>query len=387
VPDFLDSALASLTETPVPPLADAGTVRGRGDQRRRRTRVAVAGVSAAAVLVTAGTVLAVDRRGRPDSLHVATTPTPTALPATADGAPPLAGALVQPSDAHDLLSGDWSQAAPWGDGTESILRGCSGTPIAGFHGVDSHLDDGHGRLLFAQVLNLGSPDASARAYQALLDDLRRCPRTPEGPPAGPHGEDGPTQFQVHRQGDSAVALAATKVVCSESCTPQTQDWVVAREGTLLGYIQLPGAGVATEWADVLHRRLAACGTGCPPPQQAHPRGFPDEVAPQIGATLWTVLVSYRPEEGPPESASIEDEDTAMVRLRNAGYVRSERLLACQQPTRTGAGWPGTGHAALQVYFPTEKAARQFRDAFVSKAGAPLAKDAGPYEVTIRCLGD
>ena len=49
----LDNRLKSLTDSPAPALAPAALVRRRGEQRRRRTRLSVAAVSAA-VLVTGG---------------------------------------------------------------------------------------------------------------------------------------------------------------------------------------------------------------------------------------------------------------------------------------------------------------------------------------------
>ena len=82
----LDNRLESLTDVPAPAMAPAALVRRRGEQRRRRTRLSVAAVSAA-VLVTGGFAYeslsgSWNDRAVPQFANTPTpTPTPTPIPA------------------------------------------------------------------------------------------------------------------------------------------------------------------------------------------------------------------------------------------------------------------------------------------------------------------
>ena len=69
--------LDRLSDTPVPPLADAAVVRSRGEQRRRRARVALTGLGAAVLLSGGGLAYGLSGGGGPDTLTPAAAPTST----------------------------------------------------------------------------------------------------------------------------------------------------------------------------------------------------------------------------------------------------------------------------------------------------------------------
>jgi hypothetical protein len=75
--------LEPLASGPVPALAPAALIRARGDQRLRRSRAVVAGGSALVVVAVAGTAILLTQGGRPSSLQVTTTPSPTTSPSSA----------------------------------------------------------------------------------------------------------------------------------------------------------------------------------------------------------------------------------------------------------------------------------------------------------------
>lgn len=90
----LDNRLESLTDIPAPGMAPAALVRRRGEQRRRRTRLSVAAVSAA-VLVTGGFAYeslsgSWNDRAAPRFANTPTpTPTPTPAPTPTPTPPPI----------------------------------------------------------------------------------------------------------------------------------------------------------------------------------------------------------------------------------------------------------------------------------------------------------
>lgn len=82
----LDHLLESFTDVPAPAMAPAALVRRRGEQRRRRTRLSVAAVSAA-VLVTGGFAYGSLTGSENDRavIQYANTPTPTATATATPG--------------------------------------------------------------------------------------------------------------------------------------------------------------------------------------------------------------------------------------------------------------------------------------------------------------
>ena len=95
----LDNRLESLTDVPAPAMAPAAQVRRRGEQRRRRTRLSVAAVSAA-VLVSGGFAYDSLSGSWNDRavIQYANTPTATPTPTPTPPATAITSQTVQPRE-------------------------------------------------------------------------------------------------------------------------------------------------------------------------------------------------------------------------------------------------------------------------------------------------
>jgi hypothetical protein len=105
-----DLDLSSLATAPVPALVPADQVKARGDQRRTRGRLVVAG-AALVVLAGAGTAISLTGTGKPDAL-IPAGPSPSCAPADCIGPdevqseapdrPPSTDRSLDPSDAVEF---------------------------------------------------------------------------------------------------------------------------------------------------------------------------------------------------------------------------------------------------------------------------------------------
>ena len=118
----LDNRLESLTDGPEPALAPAALVRRRGEQRRRRTRLSVAAVSAA-VLVTGGFAYESLSGSWNDRAvtQLANTPTPTPAP-TPTPTPTPRPAPTDPHPGHPRWVGTPKTVQPRETGLTSSHR-------------------------------------------------------------------------------------------------------------------------------------------------------------------------------------------------------------------------------------------------------------------------
>jgi len=380
----VDDLLRSLARGPVPTLAPAESVRRRGDQRRHRARAAVAGVSAVAVLAVGGVAVAVtdEATNRPDSLVPAATPSASpALPPLEAASLPLAGSLLQPGDLTSLFGETWSDPNPYGELRFSTLQVCEEAEQEAVEGINHHLIDGRGKSAFLATLRMASEDQVREVLAAIVRNSARCPSP--GEPVRNLSESDPPQNTLTRLADGALGLEQVRTVCSELCQGVPTFWVVVPVDDLIGFARLRAPTDMAPVAARIRARLLDCRGGCPPPERAHPAGFPEEVSPDSGRALWTVLVSYRREDE--TAAAIEPAAEAVKRLRAAGYSGLQLLLSCQEPVLPAPSWPGPGYVAVQVFFADRAQALAFREAYVSYAGAPLDETAGPYQVEMQCL--
>jgi hypothetical protein len=374
-----DLDLSALSTGPVPALASPSDIKARGDQRRTRGRVALAGAAALVVLAGAGTAVALTGGGKPDALVPAgpsATPSPSAM--TPDGSDELAllGALAQPSDAAAVLGGTWLTPDAVSETPEVLLELCDegGTQVP--VGLENHLVDLRGGIFTTQVVRF-APGEAAR-YMANVPRLAaRCPAD-----AVPGPEDGenfpPRNAMIPLHGSGTVGVKHVLRSCGEKCEDDVAYWVIVSVGDLVGFVTTDDRSLMQPWAERVRARLEQCLTACPSPEERHPRGFPDDVSPAIGRTAWVVTVGGAHPDGTEPETAAEGAGNA----RRVGYDAKLLRVSCLEDYLPSTSQVDGNPVAAVVAFDERAKAAAFQDRYSSTTGGfPSA----PVRVTFRCL--
>jgi hypothetical protein len=209
-----DLDLSALSTGPVPALAPAADVKARGEQRRNRARVALAGAAALVVVAGAGTAVALADRGKPDALQIANTPTPVAGPteeptdaptqtAVPNGVFPSASELAQQLP-EAWTAGPVTQPVPSDEYDRCDANVRLAQQRTGLATRD-YMAAGGRHLVTLSVALYASEDEAAGAFGHELEAMRRCPTVAiDAPGKGSYNkasllESGRTQYAVELQ--------------------------------------------------------------------------------------------------------------------------------------------------------------------------------------------
>ncbi|HUR15191.1 MAG TPA: hypothetical protein VM097_11940 [Mycobacteriales bacterium] len=261
-----DLDLSSLASGPVA-LADAASIRARGEQRRQRGRAVVAGAAALVVLAGAGTAVALADRGKPESLQIAN---PTGTPSAGSpeptvtqeppGVTPTVGPelLLQPADGTFVVGGTW-RGGHEGESENALLQVCKEADVVGVSGVYRNLDGPGDASARSQVLRF-EDGGGVPALNQLEADLKRCPSRPDD------SEDGKaysTHELVPPPAVDVVAVRATYRDC-QTCTAHVSYWVAVADISHISYVQVPETEQPrlAKWADAARFRLVCADPTC-----------------------------------------------------------------------------------------------------------------------------
>jgi hypothetical protein len=252
-----DLDLSSLSTGPVPTLAAVSDVRARGDQRKQRGRVLVAGAAALLVLAGAGTAVALTDRSTPDALQIANTPTPSA--AATDPEPAETGVLrasarlLTPADATRVAGGTWTAGDVYAGASLALIVCPTGDGSAGT-GVRRGLQ---GRDFGVSNQVVFQTDAG-RWVNALKQEVRDCPRRAADSEDG-KASDAFELVDVAPGASLAFSLAAIRDTYRDcdTCTPHVTYWLVVAVGDYLSYAALPESEEPRllAWSVAMYQRL------------------------------------------------------------------------------------------------------------------------------------
>jgi hypothetical protein len=236
--------LSALSGGPDPVLASAAAVKARGDQRKQRGRLLVAGAAALVLLAGAGTAVALAGGSKPDALQVSD-PTPSSSPAA--GVPDPAGYVLSADDAARASGGTWQAEQVVDDPLLPLVVCPTGDGYAGA-GAHRVLRRGPDQVLTGVVVQT---DAT-RWVEGIRQDVLDCPRR-----AAEEGTASDSFTLLSGESAEDWVLVRDDHRDCDDCSAVTRLWLVVGAGDLLSFTALPDAEqsrVAT-WLGVVRDRL------------------------------------------------------------------------------------------------------------------------------------
>lgn len=313
--DPLDDRLAELRDAPLS-VAAPETVRARGERRRAQARAAAAGAAALALIgVLSGIALGIPQSAGSDSLRPAPfgsqAPAPSRQPVTAVAVDPAE--LLDPEAVARVRGGAWT---PWRADEESTLpdlHACPEGPAHASHGLRRVLQGPEPLMVTSQVLAHPDGAAAAAAWQALVDDVERCPRRAADSEDGRASASYALAGGVEGSGADRVYGSATSRDC-DGCAERGSHFSLSRVGSRVVLVWLNGAALEElpPLADAAEHRVRCAGDACaaPLPSSAPARSWaladaflsPTQAGEAEGLALsegrWRTTDPYEPDPAP-----------------------------------------------------------------------------------------
>ena len=340
--DDISTQLALLSEEELPVLAPAALVRQRGEQRRRRVRLAATTGVAAVVLAMGGLIASSLPGDHDDSLRVAKNPPPSATPEPTHATTPENGtrglplALLSAEDIRTLLGGD-PQIADTHVEPPTEIVGCA-LPMSaanGSVGLLRRFSAGE-TSVFQEAVQLA---AGADFLGQVARDFRACPDVPQD------DNEGVKHYkEVGKGSATATAFTVRSDQCRQTCSPDAV-LVMVQVGRAFSSLSLPLSALnRVEAAEALMRdRLARSSLVTEP---AYP-------TPDVKSTeVWGVYLDVTDSPDAPEYSIVQDDAS------KAGLSPATGELGCDRGAPEALGRSATA-SRVTVYFSTQSDAELF----------------------------
>jgi hypothetical protein len=385
-----DLELSALSTSPVPALASPSDIKARGDQRRTRGRVALAGAAALVVLAGAGTAVALAGGGKPDALVPAgPTPTPTGswAPAPTGEQPDITwAAFPSVTRMPALVPGDWVSSQVHEQAVQNEYERCDVTQTKlrrdqrrAIVGRTMSTTDNRVYLSFS-VEDYASADAAARVLAERLAEIRQCPTVvTDGPGAGSQetstilssSADSYTVDDVQRecQGDHTQCADTP----SRSTTTRAGHLLLT-VGRFRPVASITDPQAQAVLAEFVQRATSSYGKPATQPPTAN------SVSPSVGGTYYAAFVWSGDKDALPEPGMEPDGDTydeAKARAEAWGTV-TEAPIPCLHGELPSDD-PGVQDGiALAMLYDDAASAERFVNGYSGRVGFV-------EKITLRCL--